>query len=419
MRLLIVSHTPHYLRNGLLVGWGSTIREIDHLAEIFDEVVHVAPFHKGPPENAAAYCSSRVRVRSVPPAGGGRFLDKLAVLARVPSYARVIVDELRRSDVVHVRCPANISLIAIVLLIIMRKPRLRWVKYAGSWRSSRSEALSYKFQRWWLYHNFHRGLVTVNGEWSEQPVHIHSFLNPCLTDDELIEARVAGLTKELSSPMRLLYVGRIETAKGVGTILKIVARLRQKGLSVSLDLVGDGPERRAFEREAINLDIQSITRFRGWLERSELTPLYRRAHILLLPSESEGWPKVVSEAMAYGAVPVASAVGSIPQYLERFGTGTALSPSDLEGYASAISDYVENPDAWKRESVKAVEAASLFTYSNYVGSVRRMLGIVGAVGQTAHANSGDMKNSKWLETPDQLSDDLKQELRGLVVPTNK
>ena len=56
MRLLIVSHTPHYRAAGQLVGWGPTVRELDHLVELFDEVVHIAPVYDGQaPGSALAY----------------------------------------------------------------------------------------------------------------------------------------------------------------------------------------------------------------------------------------------------------------------------------------------------------------------------------------------------------------------------
>ena len=42
MRLVIVSHTPHYRKDGAVVGWAATVREIDRLASIFEEVVHLA-----------------------------------------------------------------------------------------------------------------------------------------------------------------------------------------------------------------------------------------------------------------------------------------------------------------------------------------------------------------------------------------
>ena len=56
MRLLIVSHTPHYHAAGRLVGWGPTVRELDYLSELFDEVVHVAPVYgEAAPGSALPY----------------------------------------------------------------------------------------------------------------------------------------------------------------------------------------------------------------------------------------------------------------------------------------------------------------------------------------------------------------------------
>jgi hypothetical protein len=67
MKLLVVSHTEHYLKNGTVVGWGPTVREIDHLANLFDEIIHIAMLHTGPaPDSAIAYQSPRVKLCPVP-----------------------------------------------------------------------------------------------------------------------------------------------------------------------------------------------------------------------------------------------------------------------------------------------------------------------------------------------------------------
>ena len=47
MRLLVVSHTEHFRKDGVTVGWGPTVRELGRLAGLFDELVHVAPLHRG------------------------------------------------------------------------------------------------------------------------------------------------------------------------------------------------------------------------------------------------------------------------------------------------------------------------------------------------------------------------------------
>src|SRR5580658_10445645 len=135
MRLLIISHTPHYLRQGEIVGWGATIREIDHLATLFESVVHLAPLHgETAPASAIAYESDRVKLRAVRPAGGERWRDKWSIPLRYPGYIRAILQECRLADVIHIRAPANISLLGLVLLAFLRRPAVRWAKYAGDWR---------------------------------------------------------------------------------------------------------------------------------------------------------------------------------------------------------------------------------------------------------------------------------------------
>jgi glycosyltransferase involved in cell wall biosynthesis len=240
MRLLIVSHTQHHIRNGKIVGWGPTVREIDELSTLFDETVHVAPLHRGPaPGSAIPYRSPRVRLRAVPRSGGDTLRDKLFVLATIPAYVKALMGELPAADVVHVRCPANISLATCGLLGVWHAGRQRWVKYAGNWRPGNAEAWSYRLQRWMLRKNIHRGVVTVNGRWPGQPGHIHSFLNPCLTDHELQRAREESEGKRLTLPIRLLYAGRVEEAKGILRALEILRRVRRAGISAQLDVVGE------------------------------------------------------------------------------------------------------------------------------------------------------------------------------------
>lgn len=377
MKLLIISHTAHYHVQDHYVGWGPTIREINYLAELFEEVIHVAPLHSGEiPQNVLPYTSSRIKVVAVPPAGGERLTDKLGILINVPLYTAVIWRLLPHSDIVHIRCPANISLIALILLFIAKYPKSRWIKYAGNWKPDQREAWSYSFQRWLLQRNVPRGRVTVNGHWADQREHIHTFLNPCLTDDELNSARQIATEKRLILPLQAIFVGRVEAAKGIGIALQVVSRLIDSGVPVQFHVVGDGAERKRFETQANDLGIEMSVKFYGWLPRTELAPLYSHAHVTLFPTRSsEGWPKVISEAMAYGVVPLAGAVSSIPQYLREFETGHALPPEEVDAFCNAIRWYIDHPDQWRRESENSVRFASRFTYASYLEAVRKLLGL--------------------------------------------
>lgn len=371
MRLLILSNMAHYRRDGEIVGHGATAREIDHLATLFEEVVHVGCLHEEEaPASALPYTAPNVQLRGVPPAGGASFRDKAAILTLFPRYARAIREELRWADAVHVRCPANLSLLAVLMLILWRHPKKRWIKYAGNWGGYEGEALSYRLQRWLLNRGLVHGEVTVNGRWPGQPAHVRSFLNPCLTREELDEGRAAAATKRLALPLRLLFIGHLSAAKGMWQAIEVLVTLRELGVPAHLTFVGDGPEREALARRAWEEGLASGTAFEGWVPRTRLGPYLEAAHFILLPSQSEGWPKVLSEGMAYGAVPVAGAVGSIPDVLGELSLGVVVDPRSSDLMAREIARYAEEPERWKAESERAVAAAPRFSYETYQEAVR-------------------------------------------------
>lgn len=386
MRLVIISDMAHYSSDTGIVGWGPTVQEIDHLAKVFDSVDHVACLHPGPPPHSALpYRSANVRVISVPPSGGQGIAAKLGILRRFPYYAKTIVSALREADVVHVRAPAHISFLAVLLLRLRSKPPRRWFKYAGNWRPDGPEPFSYRLQRWWLAKGWHRGLVTVNGSWPEQPPHVITFFNPCLTEAELQAGSEAAAAKALEPPVHLLFVGRVDEAKGAGRLIEIGRRLMELGVDYTLDLVGDGPNRAVFESTARAAGIEHRIRFHGWLPRTSLERFYRQAHFLLLPSKTEGWPKVLSEGMAYGVVPVASHVGAIPQALAQFGIGRCLPAHDVAGFSQAIAAYCSAPERWHHESQAAVRAAQNFSYANYLAAVRSLLALDDVSGRASES----------------------------------
>lgn len=389
MKLVIVSHTAHYQRSGEIVGWGPTIREIDQISEMFERVVHIAPVHsKEAPGSALGYESRRIRVCAVAPAGGAGIRNKLAILRQIRSYTRTIRHELLDADAVHVRCPANISLVALILLTLIRQPRRRWLKYAGNWNPVGREPWSYTFQRWLLRKSWHNGVVTVNGDWPNQPSFVLSFFNPCLNERELLEGRQVSATKQMTDPLRLIFVGRLDSEKGIGRSLQIVARFKALGGTAVFDVVGDGKDRAKTERLARTLGISDHVVFHGWQPRTALAPLYSRAHLMLLPSSSsEGWPKVLSEAMAYGVVPISSNVSSIAQYLKKFSSGRAFAPANLDAFAESIRWYSTHTEVWKQESENATRGAELFSYTRHCNAVRHLLQIPGSGAVTTPVTS--------------------------------
>jgi len=326
MHLLIIGHTAHYLRDNRIVGWGPTVKEVNWLARPFDKLTHLAYLHPRPaPDSALPYDTDKVNFVAVPPSGGPSFRDKLSVIRFAPEYYSAINKYLQQADVIQVRGPGPLGLIAMLMSGFMNY-KIHWTKYAGNWGEHRSITPSFAFQRWWLKKGFTHGPVTVNGKWPNSPKHIYSFDNPSFTLEEIRNARKTYINKQLTSPIRLIFVGQLESAKGIDLCLEIVQKLLAH-IKVHLEVLGNGPEFDQLQAKCTQLGITPFVNFHGWVSHELVKSHLAESHFILLPSTSEGWPKVLSEAMAYGVVPIASDVSAIPQILSEVNTGFALPPS--------------------------------------------------------------------------------------------
>ena len=135
---------------------------------------------------------------------------------------------------------------------------------------------------------------------------------------------------EFVSPLRLVYVGRIEeSAKHVMLLPRIAARLTAAGIPFSLDIAGEGPDRGRLENDVHQRSLQGQVRFLGRLTRSEVSQLLRDAHVMIVPSRSEARCWALLEAMASGCVPVVSHI---------FGATDMVVEDGLNGFLCRVGD---------------------------------------------------------------------------------
>jgi glycosyltransferase involved in cell wall biosynthesis len=260
--------------------------------------------------------------------------------------------------VLHVRCPANLSGLALSVLRARRDRRPLWVKYAGNWRPDGPEPWSYRTQRAWLRKGWGTVAVTVNGA-GDDPPHVRAFDNPSLSEEDLI--RGAAATK--AEPIRLAFVGRLVADKGPVTAVEIAARLG----GLPLDVVGDGPERTAVEQRADELGVD--VNVHGWLDTDGVRRVLAQDHVLLLPSRTEGWPKVLSEAMAYGVVPVAPPLPGVVPVFEETGAGVLATDRTADAFVAALAPVLQDLTERRRAGIAA---AGRFTFAAYLDAVRQL-----------------------------------------------
>lgn len=374
MKLLMISQTAYYIEKGQVFALGSVAEETDYLARVFTEVSAVGFLYKKEKTKARYFLpvkSNNFKLIGVLSAGGDKLLDKVYMLLVIPYWAAVILRELKRCDLVHIRCPANISLIAVLLLAFLRHPKLRWVKYAGAWDKPKVP-LFYALQRWLLHKNIHRGVVTINGRWRNQASHEISFFNPSITQEDIIKSASAVEEKRITYPLQILFVGRLEKEKGPGHVIEAAAVLIKKGVLLRVVLIGEGRQRKELEALAEGLGIKGSVDFKGSLEHPQVKQYMLNSHFLVLPSVSEGWPKVLSEAFAFGAFCIASNISAIPQILVDNQYGRVLNEISGSNIAGIIDEVIKTPDNWKRIINQARGRAGDFTYENYIEKVNEL-----------------------------------------------
>jgi glycosyltransferase involved in cell wall biosynthesis len=139
--------------------------------------------------------------------------------------------------------------------------------------------------------------------------------------------------------LRIIYVGRIVPEKGIDTALQATAALVRQGLTVRLDLVGDGPSAYIDMLRWRHPGLPVC--WHGALPPGTLLPILAGAHFFLFPSrhDGEGHSNALNEAMALGVVPISSRQGFSPSVVGDSGTLLRVD-APAEDYASAMLQIV-------------------------------------------------------------------------------
>lgn len=131
----------------------------------------------------------------------------------------------------------------------------------------------------------------------------------------------------------VLYVGRLVPEKGLRELFAASGGVAAKHPGLELALVGDGPMRGEVARLAA--DCGARVHLPGALGPVEVAQWMAAADVVTLPSYSEGHPNVLVEALACGRPVVASAVGGVPEVVDRE-SGILLPPADASALAAAL-----------------------------------------------------------------------------------
>lgn len=146
---------------------------------------------------------------------------------------------------------------------------------------------------------------------------------------------------------RFAFLGRVDAAKGFLHFCRVMAVLPRQ-LIGGIEIIGDGPRLRE-GLELLRVSGRSdLVRAAGPSHREDVPDRLRTASIVVHPSEDEGMPAAVLEAMACGLAVVATAVGGTPEVVRHGETGLLVQPGDVAGLVAACRRLGEDAELRQR-----------------------------------------------------------------------
>lgn len=149
-------------------------------------------------------------------------------------------------------------------------------------------------------------------------------------------AKLARVRPDASTPLRLVYIGRLAEGKGLRETLLALKLARTRGANVRLVIAGSGPEAHRLAALGADLGIAGALTFAGPVYGESKTELLAGADALVLASYSEGLPYALLESMAAGVPAIVSGVGAIPDVVTDGVDGLIVPPRDVRALALAL-----------------------------------------------------------------------------------
>lgn len=173
---------------------------------------------------------------------------------------------------------------------------------------------------------------------------------------------------ERSAPYTLVTVASLTPQKGHEYLIAAFSRLRQRGFSGKLIIVGTGKRHDELVACVRNAGCVDAVDFVGFT--NDVSVYLKQADIFILPSLWEGIPVALMEAMSYGIPCIASQVGGVPELIDHRINGILVEPGNVEQLTETITDITN--DAQMRQKIGAAarrKIASRFSLDAMIESL--------------------------------------------------
>lgn len=370
MKFVLFTHVPHHKADNRYYAYAPYVREMNVWGKNVDELVIVAPFFIGATTAIdSPYDHQHIQFIPISNFDILSLQSTLRTILKLPHLLFVIFKAMQAADHIHLRCPGNIGLLACLVQIFFPK-KTKTAKYAGNWDSESKQPWTYQLQQWILSSPFltRKMQVLVYGEWEGMSTNIKPFFTATYSQKE-VEPLPA---KELKGLVRFIFVGALVKGKHPLYAIQLIEQLHLKGYLVHLSIFGDGIQRTMLADYIAAHALEKIVSLQGNQKQEVVKQAYQDSHFVVLPSDSEGWPKAIAEGMFWGCVPVATAVSCVPFMLD-YGKRGVLLEMNLENDGAQIALILGNQSDFDIKRNKAAEWSREYTLDVFEQEIKQLL----------------------------------------------
>ncbi|MBI4398851.1 MAG: glycosyltransferase family 4 protein [Candidatus Omnitrophica bacterium] len=187
------------------------------------------------------------------------------------------------------------------------------------------------------------------------------YVAPNAVDNDFFYQRAAVHREKKSELKRMrnfprhliLYVGRLLSSKGLGTLLAAYQQLSRP--DTGLLIVGEGPEEKHYKEYCAQHHISNVY-FEGHKQQRDLPYYYGLSDLFVMPSLRDEWGLVTNEAMASGLpVIVSGEIGAAADLVEEGANGYAVAGGDTEALRLRIANLLDDEALRKRMGERSLE----------------------------------------------------------------
>lgn len=371
MNFLIVTHVEHAQKGTNYFAYAPYVKEMNLWLQYVDKVTIVAPLlpNKEIRPIDIAYEHDLVDFRPISAFNLLSIKSSLQALLVFPMIFFRIIAAMRKADHIHLRCPGNIGLIGCMAQIFFPS-KIKTAKYAGNWDPNSPQPLSYRIQKRILSNTFFTKnmQVLVYGDWKHQTKNIKSFFTATYRDTD----KEAVTVRPLYEIIKFSFVGSLSPGKRPLLTVQIVEELRKRNHNVRLDVYGDGVMRKELETYIKGNQLQKYINLHGNVDGKQIQEVHKTAHFMLLPSKSEGWPKVVAEAMFWGSLPIVTKISCVPYMLDVGNRGILIDPT-VENAVTEIENVLNDSVSYQEKVANAIEWSRMYTLDKFEQEIKSLL----------------------------------------------